>query len=137
MTIDATNIFGLLGQRMDYLKQRQALVAQNVANADVPAYKARDLVTFDKALKGVGVQPVQIAMTNAGHIQPAGMRIGGNFADTKNNTAYETLPSGNSVVIEEQMMKLSQISNDYALVGNLDRSANAMLKMALGKPASV
>ena len=136
MSIPTDGLFGLLNQRMDYLKQRQALVAQNVANADAPGYKARDLVSFETALKGVGVQPVQMAATSAGHLQPAGVRIGGNYGDTKTGNAYETLPDGNSVVIEEQMMKLNQVSNDYALVANLNWSANAMLKLALGKPAS-
>lgn len=132
-TISPNGLFDLFAQRMDYLKQRQGVISQNVANADTAGYGARDLVSFNDALKGVGVHPVEIAQTNAAHISSAGRRIGGNYGDDRKAVSYETLPSGNSVVLEEQMMKVAQISNDYALVSNLYRDASSMIKMALGK----
>ena len=139
------NLFGLLGMRMDYLKQRQAVIAKNVANADLPDYKAKDLVPFASALdarggngnthgvKGTHVLPVSLITTNAGHLNGSGNPTGTNFSSNKPAESYETLPSGNSVVLEEQMMKISEVGTDYALVTNLYREAQGMMKMALGK----
>src|SRR3546814_14076552 len=36
-------LFSLLGKRMDWLGQRQKVLAQNIANADTPDYVPRDL----------------------------------------------------------------------------------------------
>jgi len=36
-------LFHLLGQRMDWLGQRQKVLAQNIANADTPDYVPHDL----------------------------------------------------------------------------------------------
>lgn len=51
--------------------QRQQVIASNIANADTPNYKARD-IDFSKALKeavaGRGMSDVQLATTSARHL---------------------------------------------------------------------
>ncbi|WP_034293335.1 flagellar basal body rod protein FlgB [Herbaspirillum sp. RV1423] len=53
--------------------QRQQLLASNIANADTPNYKARD-IDFAKTLQGAmqgkstTVPPVELARTSPGHI---------------------------------------------------------------------
>lgn len=37
------NIFAVLGKRMEWLSQRQRVLADNIANADKPNYVPRDL----------------------------------------------------------------------------------------------
>jgi len=63
--------------------QRQQLLASNIANADTPHYKARD-VDFGKALQNAlgpanGQQPVEMAKTSTNHLSPGSgpARIGG------------------------------------------------------------
>ncbi|MGV3653906.1 MAG: flagellar basal body rod protein FlgB [Noviherbaspirillum sp.] len=56
--------------------QRQQLLASNIANADTPNYKARD-IDFSKALAGAlgasGAQgPLKLATSAAGHLGAAG-----------------------------------------------------------------
>lgn len=133
MPSNISPVFDVLTQRMDYLKQRQAVIGQNVANADSPGYRARDLVTFDKVLKGEGQKPITIAATNPNHLKPDGSRVGGAYADDKKAGSYEVLPSGNSVIIEEQMIKVAQIGSDYQLATNLYKRMNNMVKIAIGK----
>lgn len=60
--------------------QRQQLLASNIANADTPNYKARD-IDFTQALKGAmggksspSVPPVELARTSPGHM--AGKPVG-------------------------------------------------------------
>jgi flagellar basal-body rod protein FlgB len=51
----------------------------------------------------------------------------------KEKKPYETAPAGNSVVLEEQMMKLSQTQADYNMVVNLYTKNVEMLKTAIGR----
>jgi flagellar basal-body rod protein FlgB len=53
--------------------QRTELLANNLANADTPGFKARDL-DFRQALAQAGgaERPVSLAATRPGHIAPAG-----------------------------------------------------------------
>lgn len=125
--------FDLMAARMDYLKQRHAVIAQNVANADSPDYKAKDLVDFNKAVQGAtGVRPVHMALTNQKHISVDG-KGGADFAEDSKSASYETLPSGNNVVLEEQMMKVAEISSDYQLITNLYKRSQNLVRTALGR----
>ena len=47
MSLNQLPLFGLLRDNMQWLGQRQAVLAENVANADTPGYRARDLVPQD------------------------------------------------------------------------------------------
>ena len=65
-------VFGLIRQRMNWLNQRQEVIAQNVANADTPDYRAQDLKAFD--FKNVirqnrpKTQRVAVNLTKSTHI---------------------------------------------------------------------
>jgi flagellar basal-body rod protein FlgB len=75
----------MIGKLDDYLRfneaalslrsQRQQLLASNIANADTPNYKARD-VDFASALQGVMARTAApagvLAATAAGHVKGAG-----------------------------------------------------------------
>jgi flagellar basal-body rod protein FlgB len=54
--------------------QRQELIASNIANADTPNFKARD-IDFASAMQGAlakaATPGTALAATNKGHIQPA------------------------------------------------------------------
>lgn len=44
---------------------------------------------------------------------------------------YETAPDGNNVVLEDQMMRMSQSSMDYQTITNLYKKQVAMIKSAI------
>jgi flagellar basal-body rod protein FlgB len=46
---------------------------------------------------------------------------------------FETTPSGNSVSLEDEMLKVSQNQADYQLVASLYQKSLQMLRMAAGK----
>jgi flagellar basal-body rod protein FlgB len=63
--------------------QRQQLLASNIANADTPNYKARD-IDFAKTLEGAmagktsgSLPPVEMTRTSAGHIAGTAQSDGG------------------------------------------------------------
>jgi len=82
----------MAGKLDDYLRfnetalslraQRQQVLASNIANADTPNYKARD-VDFGKTLKGAiegrqsGLPPVEMARTSSAHIAGKSSSDGG------------------------------------------------------------
>jgi flagellar basal-body rod protein FlgB len=49
------------------------------------------------------------------------------------NSATEIKPDGNSVNIEEQMMKMSQIQTEYITLINLYKKNISLFKSAIGK----
>lgn len=58
--------------------QRQSVLASNIANADTPNYKARDM-NFSAALKGAlqgrAGQPLALATTASGHMAASGIAM--------------------------------------------------------------
>ena len=50
--------------------------------------------------------------------------------------SYEVLPSGNSVVMEDQMMKVASNNADYQLATNIYRKMTGLFRTALGRGSS-
>jgi|SRR5258706_9760520 flagellar basal-body rod protein FlgB len=124
-------LFQHLSDRMGWLNARQDVLSQNVANADTPAYTPRDLKaqSFDDHLKKL--QPVAPELTNPLHMQgtiPAQKAPG----SEKTKDQYESAPAGNSVILEEQMMKVAQTQTNYQLITNLYRKHVDIMKRAIG-----
>ena len=47
MDLNKLDIFRLTNSKMGWLSERQTVLAQNIANADTPGYKAKDLKVPD------------------------------------------------------------------------------------------
>jgi flagellar basal-body rod protein FlgB len=123
----------MLKTRMRWLEERQKVLAENVANSDTPNYRARDLKqldfksTLDASLQG----PIRLAVTEPGHI--AGAASGATDFPQGPQGGFETKPSGNAVVLEEEMMKVAQTQLDHQTAISLYTRGLGMIKTALGK----
>ena len=119
--------------RLGWLDERQRVIAQNVANSDTPGYVARDLTApkdFAAAMRGQG-GPLQMARTSAAHIAPAGPTARYQTNDAPDS---ETTLDGNSVVVEEQMLKMAESRMAYdAAIGFYQKSLQ-MIRMAARPP---
>lgn len=128
-------LFRLMTEKMAWHGQRQAVLAQNVANADTPEYQPRDLKAFTFKTDTDFPIPLPMAATASGHqagtLAPAGA---GPFRDGKSRTVYETAPDGNAVVLEEQALKVGQNAGDFQAVTNLYRKQLGMIRLAIGRP---
>jgi flagellar basal-body rod protein FlgB len=129
-------LFSLLTQRMQWLSARQALLAQNVANADTPNYIARDMtqVDFGKILANQN-SATSISMTNVRHI-PVSVRGGGAPYDQEDALGEGGTPTGNVVSLEQEMIKLSDTQIQYQTATNLYQKAVNMFRTALGGRSS-
>jgi flagellar basal-body rod protein FlgB len=69
--------------------------------------------------------------TSAAHLEP--VRRTQTERDRPDIERYETAPSGNAVVLEDQMMRVSETQTDYRMATTLYRKHIAMLKAAIGR----
>lgn len=134
-------IFSVLKSKLDYVNQRQKLLSENVANADTPGFAPRDLkpFTISWAMKHAGASKgVGLAQTDASHM--TGPSDGGN-ADNAFNTSTgadsEVRIDGNQVVLEEQMMKLTQARIDYEAAIDFYQQTTSLLATAAKSPGKV
>lgn len=130
---DKLDIFQAITRRMEWLGQRQTVLAQNVANADTPGYKPQDLKDgpFGRLLDRLS--PVEPAATHPAHLRPAG-GAGDRPADSQDQRErFETAPSGNAVVLEEQLINVAETQMAYQTMSNLYRKHMDMLRAALGR----
>lgn len=141
MNLNDIPLFAMLKGRLGHLNQRQQVIAENVANASTPGYVARDLKPYSfqaQAEAAATLRPVAPATTRANHIQGAG---GGGAASTQYKRIHapdsETTLDGNQVVLEEEMMKMTEARMNYdAAIGFYQKSMN-ILKMAARPPGRV
>lgn len=128
-------LFAVLSRRAAWLGARQGVLAQNIANADTPGFRPTDLVPFERALAAsTSISALSLARTAPAHLPGAGPPRPGDPRDRRVGS-WEVAPSGNAVVIEEQMEKLARTQLDHQLVTSLYGRHVAMLKTALGASA--
>lgn len=132
MDLFQLKLFQRMSERMGWLGARQEVLAQNIANADTPDFVPHDMkaLKFEDHLNQIA--PVAQVRTNSMHmggVSPQGASID----DQKTKKQYETAPVGNSVVLEEQMVKLADAQSNYQLMTNLYRKHVDLFKMALGR----
>jgi len=132
MDLNKLPLFSLMNRRMGWLAQRQHVLAQNIANADTPAFKPLDLSkeSFRRMLEPMQAR-VSMQQTSASHLMPT--RRATPFRSDVDKDTYETALAGNSVVIEEQLMKVSETQGAYKLATNLYRKHVSMFKAAIGR----
>ncbi len=131
MDLNSIPLMSMLAKRMAWLNQRQSVLAQNVANANTPNYKPRDLkpLDFDSLARGAAAK-LTLATTKPGHLR-ATETMGG-ASPTMRRRTLETTPTGNAVSLEEEMMKVGRNSMEYDLAVSLYRKNMALLRAALG-----
>ena len=133
MDLGKLSLFKLVSAKMSYLAERQKVLAQNIANADTPHYRPSDLKAMDFQSILRGDQRVRMAATN--HVHLAGLGSDDRFKVEKAafGKSYETSPNGNSVVLEEQMLKTADVQASYMLAANLYQKNLGMLRTAIGR----
>ena len=124
MDLTQIPLFKAMAKRLAWLGQRQNVLAQNVANANTPGYRASDLkpIDFGDLVSGHG-KTVTLVATAPGHITtpPGTAQSDGQRVQTKD-----------AVALEDQMMKVSETATDYAFTTSLYEKQISLIKTALG-----
>ncbi len=133
MGIGNLPILSALKSKMNWHQARQKLLAENIANAETPGYRGRDLAqfNFETMVSKSSVNSISIATTQAGHI--ATTSTGNSGFATRDLNSFEITPEGNGVVLEDEMMKLSANQMDYQAATSLYTRSLKLIKTALGR----
>src|SRR5918996_2434275 len=107
----------LASSQARWLELRQSTIAANVANANTPGFRSRDVEPFNKLLDAM---PVQLAVTSPSHIQLSAAES--NTRATAKKQSWEIVHSGNSVSLEQEMIKAGDVNRDYSLNAGIVRA---------------
>lgn len=126
-------VFSALTDKMRWHQTRQGLLAENVANAETPGYRGRDLKQYDfadrqgamasSAVVTMATQPMHFSVSSGG---------AGGF-DAQRMANFEITPEGNGVTLEDEMMKVTTNMMDYQAATSLYQKSVRILRVALGK----
>lgn len=128
--------FAVLREKMTFLAERQRVLAQNVANASTPGFVPKDLNKdgFNKALAAelkVESGGLAVARTSGKHIDMNATRnLSGDFRAKASPDSDVTL-DGNAVVLEDQMMKVSETRGEYETMVAIYQRALGMMRTAI------
>lgn len=138
MDVNSLGIIKLVKSRLHFLNARQVVLAENVANASTPGYTPRDLPTdsFAKLLSGNTSQApnVGVRMTRSGHMDGTLKMSQSLPVKAREIPDTETTLNGNSVVLEEQTLKVAKTRMDYDAAIGVYQKTIMMLKLAARKP---
>jgi flagellar basal-body rod protein FlgB len=115
-------LFELASSQARWLELRQSTIAANVANANTPGFKARDVEPFNKILDAA---PVRLALTSPAHIQLSA--VDSDTRATTKKDSWDVVHSGNSVSLEQEMTKGGEVNRDYSMNAAIVRSFHRML----------
>lgn len=130
MPISEIPIFSMLRTRMQWHQERQRLLAENVANANTPKFKPRDLAP-PQLDRQQSVTALAVAQTSRGHL--AGSSANGTQFQVEGGAQFEVRPTGNGVSLEDEMLKVAANQMDYQAATALYARGLGLIKTALGR----
>ncbi len=125
-------LFGMVKNRLNWLGQRQEVLAQNIANSDTPRYRPSDLrpYDFEELVRNEAAQ-LNLDASGPNHLKGNRRRIR-DFSSQEERRPFETAPNGNAVVLEEQMAKINETQISHDLTTQLYKKHLNMIRMAIG-----
>jgi flagellar basal-body rod protein FlgB len=127
LSSSSVSFFNLASQRLTWLGESQRVVSENVANADTPGFKARTTSSFDEMLSGE--RTAGLAVTDPRHI--GGANTTGSVRVSEDPDAWSTSLDGNTVVLEQQAIRASELGGSYRLAASLYRKGHEFLRLSV------
>ena len=126
--LDAPNLMKMAQSLARHSGARQAQIAKNIANADVPGYRGRDLVDFSESY--TRSQTADVRVTRAGHM--LGNR-GTGASYTTFDLGGESAPNGNNVSVEVEMARGTDAKSSHDLALTVYKTSLDILRASLGR----
>lgn len=125
---DGIDLMNLVRASTSHAARRNGIVARNIANADTPDFKARDLQSFEDSYRRSLAAPLR--MTREGHMSaPAWPPEGAREMDI----AAEASPNGNTVSLEEEMFRLAEVKRRHELSVGIYQSALNLMRTSIDR----
>jgi flagellar basal-body rod protein FlgB len=131
LAVTDLSLFSMLRSRMQWHQERQRVLAQNVANADIPNFKPKDLAPLKFERTDATSQPVGLQRTQSAHIASDSGAAGQSQTDRLGT--YAVRQSGSSVHLEDEMIKVAANQMDYQAATTLYSRSLNLIKTAIGK----
>jgi flagellar basal-body rod protein FlgB len=124
-------LFSMLRSRMQWHQERQRLLSENVANADTPNFRPRDLtpLRFDQA--SPALTAISLERTTPGHF--ASSEASSSRFQSSRSGGFQVRNSGGAVNLEDEMIKVAANQMDYQAATTLYTRSLGLIKTALGK----
>ena len=115
----SNGIFGLTARHADWLALRRTVVAGNIANANTPEYKAREISAFSEVLEGASA----MSRSHPRHVGDAPPVRTVSIDDAASPNVHH---SGNAVSLEQEMMSAGEVSRQHSMNVAIVRSFHRM-----------
>ena len=119
-------LFEMASRQAEWLSVRQEVVAGNIANANTPKYKAKDVSPFDAVLEQTYVP---MARTHSAHFAANNISDEVEIKESELNEEIGVQESGNTVSLSEELSKTGEIKRQYELSTGLVKSFHSMMLM--------
>ena len=130
MSLQISPSYDLMAQALNYRAIRQDMIASNIANADTPFYKPRDvrfestLMQKQKEVFSDNSQTLKMAKTDGEHLD-ALPQLDNSSASLFFRDGHMARNDGNSVDIDVETTEMSKNSTMYtALIAAIKKDAN-------------
>ncbi|WP_421855238.1 flagellar basal body rod protein FlgB [Oricola sp.] len=116
--MEAVNLFHLATTQAKWLSLRQTAVANNIANAHMPAYTSVDVQPFEEVLSGASVR---LGATSGDHfgVSTGGAPVTGGLTS-----------SGQSVSVESELVKSAEIKHSFEMNTAIVSAFHRMILMS-------
>lgn len=101
-------------------------IAENISNANTPGYKAGDVTPFESVFDGTRLAMVTSNPLHIGRDPTVLESI-----KVKDAPTWEVHHSGNSVSLEQELIKANEVNGDYSMNRSILKSFHRMLMASL------
>lgn len=126
-------VFAALTDKMHWHQNRQGLLAENVANAETPGYRGRDLKQYDFADRASSMSSATVTTSATQPMHFAVSSSESSAFGAQRMANFEITPEGNGVTLEDEMMKVTTNMMDYQAATTLYQKSIKILKTAMGR----
>jgi len=120
MDIGNTVLMSMLQDKMSYHATRQNIIAQNIANADNPEYRRRDIAkpNFKGMVKN---SMLSLETTNPHHLSSA-----------DSNINYAILETDSPITLDMEAFEMSKNTSEFAKVSTTYKKMISLMNIAAG-----
>jgi len=123
------NVFKIAYSMATHAGKRQALVSENIANADTPGYHAKDIKPF-KEIFASGARPGEMIASRGNHLNG---NIGSDLDWAVSRSKDGADPNNNSVNLELEMLKGVEVQRQHKRALAIYKSSMNILRATLSK----
>ena len=122
--LDDVKLLNIASAMVRHAATRHTILAENIANADTPDYKARDLEEFSDAYARMSNKFEQRSLGSGDDLP---------WRVEQTQITGSASPNGNNVSLEEQMVRSADAQQDHEAALAIYKKTIDLMRMTLGR----